>query len=209
AVGISGEGGNVLRRTLIIFAQGGVRRHPYLFTEIEALQNPDRERGFEIFAETFDNHVAFTVSNVAGALFHNLTFGLLASAPPHAGATACCWRQLARASRSFALVADMSVALLGGSLKRKQKITGRMADALTELYLLSVVLKRYDDDGRPPADLKLVDYCTKNCLYRFDQALLGTLCNFPVRWAAWLVRPLVLPFGSRRPASDNAGKEIV
>jgi acyl-CoA dehydrogenase len=149
------------------------------------------------------------VSNVAGALFHNLTCGLLASAPPHAGATAYWWRQLARASRSFALIADMTVALLGGGLKTKQKITGRMADALTELYLLSAVLKRYDDDGRQRADLKLVDYCAQNCLYRFDQALLGTLRNFPVRWAAWLMRPLVLPFGPRRPVSDYAGKEIV
>jgi len=208
-VGITVEGANILTRTLITFAQGALRSHPYLFTEIEALQNPDRERGFEIFAETFDNHVAFTVSNVAGALFHNLTFALLASAPPHAGATAYWWRQLARASRSFALVADMTVALLGGGLKTKQKITGRMADALTELYLLSAVLKRYVDDGRPKPDLKLVDYCAQNCLYRFDQGLLGTLRNFPVRWAAWLMRPLVLPFGARRPASDYAGKEIV
>ena len=208
-VGITVEGANILTRTLITFAQGALRSHPYLFTEIEALQDTDKQRGFEIFAEMFDNHVAFTVSNVAGALFHNLTFGLLASAPPHAGATARWWRQLARASRSFALVADMSVALLGGGLKTKQKITGRMADALTELYLLSAVLKRYDDDGRPPADLKLVNYCAKNCLYRFDQALVGTLRNFPVRWAAWLMQPLVLPFGPRRPASDYAGKEIV
>ena len=83
--------------------------------------------------------------------------------------------QLARASRCFALVADLTVALLGGGLKVKQKITGRMADALAELYLLSSVLKRFDDDGRPPEDLKLVDYCAQNCLYRFDQALLGVL----------------------------------
>jgi acyl-CoA dehydrogenase len=208
-VGITVEGANILTRTLITFAQGALRSHPYLFTEIQALQNPDKERAFEVFAETFDNHVAFTVSNTAGALFHNLTFGLFASAPPHAGAAGRWWRELARASRSFALVADMTVALLGGGLKVKQKITGRMADALAELYLLSAVLKRYDDDGRQKADLKLVDYCAKNCLYRFDQALLGTLRNLPVRWAAWLMRPLVLPFGPRRPASDREGKEIV
>jgi acyl-CoA dehydrogenase len=104
----------------------------------------------------------------------------------------------------------MPVALLGGGLKVKQKITGRMADALAELYLLSSALKRYDDDGRPPEDLKLVDYCARNCLYRFDQALLGVLRNFPQRWAAWLMAPLVFPFGTRhRPPSDKEGKEIV
>ncbi|MGH6832522.1 MAG: acyl-CoA dehydrogenase domain-containing protein, partial [Methyloceanibacter sp.] len=186
-VGITVEGANILTRTLITFAQGALRSHPYLFTEIEALQDQDRQRGIELFARTFDDHVAFTVSNAAGALFHNLTFGLFASAPPNAGATARWWRELARASRSFALVADLTVALLGGGLKVRQKITGRMADALSELYLLSAVLKRYDDDGGPKEDLKLVDYCAQNCLYRFDQALLGTLRNFPVRWAAWLM----------------------
>jgi acyl-CoA dehydrogenase len=195
---------------LITFAQGALRSHPYLFTEIEALQDQDRQRGVELFARTFDDHVSYTVSNAAGALFHNLTFGLFASAPPNAGATARWWRELARASRSFALVADLTVALLGGGLKVRQKITGRMADALSELYLLSAVLKRYDDDGRPKEDLKLVDYCAQNCLYRFDQALLGTLRNFPVRWAAWLMVPLVFPLGARRrPASDRDGKEIV
>jgi acyl-CoA dehydrogenase len=209
-VGITVEGANILTRTLITFAQGALRSHPYLFTEIEALQDQDRQRGVELFARAFDDHVAFTVSNVAGALFHNLTFGLFASAPPNAGPTARWWRELARASRSFALVADLTVALLGGGLKVRQKITGRMADALSELYLLSAVLKRYDDDGRPKEDLKLVDYCAQNCLYRFDQALLGTLRNFPVRWAAWLMVPLVFPLGARRrPASDRDGKEIV
>ena len=209
-VGITVEGANILTRTLITFAQGALRSHPYLFTEIEALQDNDTERGTALFARAFDDHVAFTVSNAAGALFHNLTFGLFASAPPNAGATHRWWRELARASRSFALVADLTVALLGGGLKVKQKITGRMADALAELYLLSAVLKRYDDDGRKPEDLKLVSYCAKNCLYRFDQALLGTLRNFPQRWAAWLMAPLVFPFGvRRRPASDTEGKAIV
>jgi acyl-CoA dehydrogenase len=209
-VGITVEGANILTRTLITFAQGALRSHPYLFTEIEALQDKDQERGTELFARAFEDHVAFSVSNAAGALFHNLTFGIFASSPPNAGATARWWRELARAARSFALVADMTVALLGGGLKVKQKITGRMADALAELYLLSTVLKRYDDDGRPPEDLKLVDYCARNCLYRFDQALLGTLRNFPQRWAAWLMAPLVFPFGARhRPAGDKEGREIV
>ena len=210
-VGITVEGANILTRTLIAFAQGALRSHPYLFTEIEALQDQDRERGLKVFERTFDNHVAFTLSNAAGALFHNLSFGAFASAPPNAGLAAHWWKQLARASRSFALVADLTVALLGGGLKVKQKITGRMADALAELYLLSTVLKRFDDDGRPRADLKLVDYCARNCLFRFDQALRGVLDNFPVRrHAAWAMRPLVFPLGSwRRPASDKAGKEIV
>jgi acyl-CoA dehydrogenase len=207
---ITVEGANILTRTLITFAQGALRSHPYLFTEIEALQDKDRERGVASFERAFDGHVAFTVSNAFGALFHNITLGVFASSPPNAGPTRRWWRQLARASRSFALVADLTVVLLGGGLKVKQKITGRMADALAELYLLSAILKRYEDDGSPRADLKLVDYCAENCLYRFDQALAGTLDNFPMAWAGTLMRPLVFPLGvMRRPASDRQGKEIV
>jgi acyl-CoA dehydrogenase len=209
-VGITVEGANILTRTLITFAQGALRSHPYLFTEIEALQDHDRERGLAAFERALDGHVAFTVANAFGALFHNLTFGLFASAPPNAGATRRWWRQLARASRSFALVADLTVALLGGGLKVKQKITGRMADALSEIYLLSTILKRYDDDGRPRDDLKLVDYAAQNCLYHFDHALAGVLDNFPVIWAGVLMRLLVFPLGvMRRPASDKEGKAIV
>ena len=208
-VGITVEGANILTRTLITFAQGALRSHPYLFAEIEALQDPDPDSSIETFEKTFDQHVAFTLSNAAGALFHNLTFGVFAPAPKNAGDMTYWWRQLARASRSFALVADLTVALLGGGLKVKQKITGRMSDALAELYLLSTILKRYEDDGYPKEDRKIVDLCARNCLNRFDRALRGTLDNFPARWAAWIMRPLVLPFGVRRPASDKAGKEIV
>ncbi len=81
-VGITVEGANILTRTLITFAQGALRSHPYLFTEIEALQNPDQQQGVAAFERAFDGHVAFTVSNVFGAFFHNVTLGVFASAPP-------------------------------------------------------------------------------------------------------------------------------
>ena len=204
-VGITVEGANILTRSLITFAQGSLRSHPYLFAEIEALTDGD----VEAFEKLFDDHRAFLFSNAAGALFHNVTFGVFAGAPVDAGDMKHWWRQLSRASRSFALVADLTVALLGGSLKVKQKISGRMADALAELYLLSSILKRYEDDGRQGADNNLVAYCARNGLARFDQALCGVIDNFPVRWAAWLMRPLVLPFGSRRPAPDKDAKTIV
>ncbi|MGE3627470.1 MAG: acyl-CoA dehydrogenase, partial [Hyphomicrobiales bacterium] len=172
-VGITVEGANILTRTLITFAQGALRSHPWLYKEVQSLQDSDEERGFDRFSEAFTGHVSFAVANVFGSLFHNLTFGLLASAPAHAGVTRKWYRQLARSARSFALVADLTVALLGGGLKTKQKITGRLADALSELYLLSCVLKRFEDDREPAADRPIVDYCAANCLYRFQAAMRG------------------------------------
>ena len=208
-VGITVEGANILTRTLITFAQGALRAHPYLYKEVQAVQNPDRRAGLKAFEHAFNGHIAFSLSNVSGALFHNLTGGIFADAPEKAFGTADWYRQLWRASRSFALVADLTVALLGGGLKTKQRITGRMADALSELYMLSCVLKRYEDDGRPEADQIIVELAARNGLYRFQQAIGGVIDNFPVAPARYLMRLAVFPLGRRmKPASDKLGRAV-
>jgi acyl-CoA dehydrogenase len=209
-VAITVEGSNILSRTLITFAQGVLRSHPWLYKEVQALQDADKERGLDDFEKAFAGHVSFAVANLFGSLFHNLTGGYFAGAPAHARGTKRWYRQLARSSRSFALVADLTVASLGGGLKTKQKITGRLADALSELYFLSCILKRFEDDGEPASDRKIVDYCAANCLYRFQQALKGAVDNFPVRPMGLIMRVLAFPLGALcRPASDRLGKEIV
>ncbi len=208
-VGITVEGANILTRTLITFAQGALRSHPYLYREIQAAQNKDESAGLEAFDDAFSNHVAFSVSNAAGALFHNLTGGMFADAPDQAYGTSEWYRQLWRQSRNFALVADLTVILLGGGLKTKQKITGRMADALSELYLLACVLKRYEDDGRPGEDRIVVELAARNGLYRFQEALAGAIDNFPITAARLPMRWLVFPLGRHyKPASDELGREI-
>ena len=209
-VGITVEGANILTRSLITFAQGALRAHPYLYDEVKALQNVDDEEGLEQFEEALYGHVSFTLSNIFGAFFHNITGGRFASVPPKSYATARWYRQLARGSRNFALMADLCVALLGGGLKVRQKTTGRMADALSELYLLSCMLKRFEDDGKPSSDRQIMNYCAQNALYRFQQSLKGTIDNFPVKMARPLMRILVLPLGARfKPAEDMAGKKLV
>ncbi len=209
-VAITVEGANILTRTLITFAQGALRSHPYLYREVQAVQDPDPRRGLAAFEPVFLDHVSFSIANVFGALFHNVTGGLFGSAPPKAFGVEGWYRQLWRASYNFALVADLSVALLGGGLKTKQKLTGRLADALSELYLLACVLKRFEDDGRFEADRPIVDLALRNGLYRFQEALAGTVDNFPAFWARLLMRVLVFPLGRRyRPAPDSLGKLVV
>ena len=208
-VGITVEGANILTRTLITFAQGALRSHPYLYKEVQAAQDTDRKRGLAAFEDAFNNHISFSVSNVAGAFFHNLTGGAFASAPRGVRTMSIWYRQLARASRSYAFLADLTVALLGGGLKTKQKITGRMADALSELYMLSAVLKRYEDDGRPEGDEAIVELAARNGLYRFQEAMAGTIENFPARWARPLMSVVVFPLGRRfRQASDALGHTV-
>ncbi|WP_414462807.1 acyl-CoA dehydrogenase [Hyphomicrobium sp. DY-1] len=208
-VGITVEGANILTRTLITFAQGALRSHPYLYKEVQAAQNPDKKRGLDDFENAFNNHIAFSLSNATGAFVHNVTGGAFVKAPDHALRMSDWYRQLGRASRSYAFVADMTVALLGGGLKIKQKITGRMADALSELYLLSATLKRYEDDGRPEGDELIVQLAAENALHRFQEAMSGVIDNFPVRWARPLMRAVVFPLGRRRkPASDTLGHRV-
>jgi acyl-CoA dehydrogenase len=209
-VGITVEGANILTRSLITFAQGALRSHPYLYEEIKAAQNPDRQRGLAAFDTAFGNHIAFSLSNAFGAFFHNITGGLFATVPEKAYGTAEWYRQLGRASRNFALVADVTVAVLGGGLKTRQKITGRLADALSELYLLSCVLKRYQDDGKPENDQLIVEFCARNALHRFQEAIAGTIENFPNWLVRMKLRAIVFPFGHPyRPASDHLGHKIV
>ena len=130
--------------------------------------------------------------------------------PEKAYGTAEWYRQLWRASRSFAFVADMTVAVLGGGLKTKQKLTGRLADALSELYLLCCVLKRYEDDGKPANDRHIVALAAQNGLFRFQEALRGTIDNFPVTPVRWLMRAVVFPFGAHyKPAPDWLGHKVV
>lgn len=209
-VGITVEGANILTRSLITFAQGALRSHPYLYAEITAAQNADRAKGLDDFERAFLAHVSFAMSNVFGALFHNMTGGLFGSVPASTGGNAEWYRRMWRASRNFALVADLTVATLGGGLKVKQKITGRLADALSELYFIACALKRFEDDGRPEADLKIVALVAQNGFYRFEEALEGTIDNFPVAPVRWLMRWVVFPFGRAwRPAPDDLGHVVV
>jgi len=140
---------------------------------------------------------------MSGSLLHALSFGRFASTPTHSE-MARWYRQLARYSQSFALVGDWTVAFLGGNLKRKQRLAGRMADILSDLYLLSAVLKRFEDEGRQKEDAPLVDAIARDHLFNIEQSFAGVFANFPNPVLRWLMRALVFPLGRhRKPASDR------
>ena len=209
-VGITVEGANILTRTLITFAQGALRSHPYLYKEVNAINNPDKEAGFAEFEPLLYGHLKYSLSNFFGTAFHNKTFGAFAHAPHHGGNITKWYRALSRASRNFALLSDVTVALLGGALKMRQKISGRMADALSELYFISAILKRYEDDGQITGDLIFVDYCVQNALHRYYRAIDMVLQNYPSPFVGFILRCVIFPFGRHHePAKDRLGKAIV
>jgi acyl-CoA dehydrogenase len=208
-VSITVEGANILTRSLIVFAQGALRSHPYLYAEVEAAQNADRQAGLIAFEKAFEGHVAFSASNLFGSIFHNVTFGLFAEPAPDA-AEPRYYQQLYRASTNFALMADMCLALLGGGLKVRQRTTGRMADALSELYFAACLLKRYEDDGRLPAERPVFDYAVQKALYGFYAAMQDAIDNFPVRAARPLLKFCVFPLGNHfKKPKDGLAKAAV
>ncbi|SFZ83700.1 acyl-CoA dehydrogenase [Devosia enhydra] len=208
-VAITVEGANILTRSLITFAQGALRAHPYLYAEIAAAQNADRKAGLRAFDTAFSGHVGFMLRNMTGSFLHGLSGGAFASTPVNHEMSRW-YRQLARYAQSFALVGDWTVAFLGGDLKRKQRLSGRMADILSELYLLSAVLKRYEDEGRQAEDRPLVDAIARDCIHAMETQFAAVFANFPNPVLATLMRVLVFPLGRHaKPASDKETYRLV
>jgi acyl-CoA dehydrogenase len=207
-VAITVEGANILTRSLILFGQGAMRCHPYLAEEIAAASLDDPGEGLDRFDRALAAHLGYILRNASRAFIYGLSGNLLAPSPVK-GETARYFRQLNRFSAAFAITADLALLLLGGALKRMESISGRFADALGYLYLCSAVLKRFEDDGRPPEDLPLVRWAAEYALYRVQEALDGIARNFPHRLAALKIRAWALPLGRRlRPPSDALGREV-
>jgi acyl-CoA dehydrogenase len=196
-IAITVEGANIVTRALIQFGQGAIRCHPYLLKEMQALEDTDRARGLDAFDQAFWGHVGHSLANATRAWGRAWTGGLIAPAPD-AGTATPFYRQLSRHAAAFALAVDLSLLTLGGALKRKEMISARFGDILSELYLSSAALKRWNDEGRQADDLPLLQYCLEASLATIEVRFDEIIANFPVRPVAWLLRFLIQPFGPRR-----------
>ena len=204
-ISITVEGANILTRNLMIFGQGATRCHPYVLAELEAAANPDAEQGLKQFDSLLLKHIGFAVGNTFGALWQGLTAGAFNSAPV-SGETAKYYKQLSRMSRALALSADFSMLILGGELKRREMLSARLGDVLSQLYIASAVLKFYEDSGRQQCDLPFVHYSLQRALFEIGRAFDGFFANFPNRIVARLLKTLVFPFGIgyKMPGDDTA-----
>ncbi len=207
-IGITVEGANILTRSLIIFGQGAVRAHPYVLKEIKAAHDPDRKRAVHDFDVALFGHISFSMSNAVRAWLYGLTDGRGISVPTGAP-TLRYYQQLTRYSAAFAIAADVSMLVLGGGLKRREKISARLGDVLSNMYMCSAALKRFEDDGRPDEDLPLLHWAMQDALYKLQVAFDGVIQNFPSRIAAMLLRALIFPLGKRlTPPSDELGHQV-
>lgn len=206
-IAITVEGANILTRSMIIFGQGAMRCHPYIFKEFEAAQIKDEKERLKQFDRVLMGHLSFTLSNFVRSITLGLTSGLIASAPGKK--TKRFFQQATRFSASFALLADMSLLVLGGSLKRRENISARLGDILSYLYLLSAVLKHFYDEDKQPEDLPIVRWTVKTCLYQIQIRFNEILKNFPNRFMGYFLRLFIFPLGKHfSPPSDRLQHQV-
>ncbi len=207
-IGITVEGANILTRSLIIFGQGAIRAHPYVLKEIHAAHDQDAGRAIRDFDEALFGHISFSLSNAVRTVLYAWTGGRLIPVPTEPP-TKCYYQQLTRYSAAFAFTADIAMLVLGGGLKRREKLSARMGDVLSQMYLCSAVLKKFEDDGRPDDDLPLLHWAMQDALYRIQVAFDGVLQNFPNRFFALMLRAMIFPLGQcRKPPSDEIGHHV-
>ena len=208
-IGITVEGANILTRSMIIFGQGAIRCHPWVLKEISATQEPDAARALRDFDIAFFGHAAFVVGNLVRVLVLGLTRACFIRVPGDAH-TRRYYRQLTRFAAGFALLADAAMFVLGGSLKRRERLSARLGDVLSQLYLASAVLKRYEDAGRPADDLPLLHWAMQDALLRTQEAFSGLFDNLPGRVVGFVMRQLIFCHGLEYKApSDALGQQVV
>ncbi|MFP3407882.1 MULTISPECIES: acyl-CoA dehydrogenase [Pseudomonas] len=205
---ITVEGANILSRNLMIFGQGAIRCHPFVLKEMALAAREDRDQALVEFDELLMKHIMFAAGNAASTLVYGLGLGHLEKVPGDALSQGY-FRALNRQAAAFALMADLSMMLLGGALKRRERLSARLGDVLSYLYLASAALKRYHDLGSPEHMRALLRWAMEESLGQAENALDRLLDNFPNRFMGCALRVLVFPFGRRHTGpSDELDAEV-
>ncbi|MBL1417682.1 MAG: acyl-CoA dehydrogenase FadE [Moritella sp.] len=195
-IAITVEGANILTRNLIIYGQGAIRCHPFVLAELNAAALDDQNKGLQDFDAALFGHVGFAMSNFFRSFVMGITNGK-GSAAPFKDETAQYYQQMNRLSANLAFLSDVAMGVLGGELKRKERVSARLGDILSQLYLSSATLKRFEDEGRQKDDLPFVHWALQDSLFKAEQAIDELLRNFPVRVVGIALRAMVLPTGTR------------
>ncbi|MGL5153994.1 MAG: acyl-CoA dehydrogenase FadE, partial [Aeromonas veronii] len=193
-IAVTVEGANILTRSMIIYGQGAIRCHPYVLPEMLAASHPDKEQALKDFDKAVFSHVGFAISNLVRSFWLGIT-GARFAAAPYKDQTKGYYQQLSRLSANLAFLSDMAMGTLGGELKRKERVSARLGDVLSQLYLASSALKLYQDEGRQQADLPLLHWALQDAMFKAQEAIDELLRNFPNRWIGLALRAVVLPLG--------------
>jgi acyl-CoA dehydrogenase len=193
-IAVTVEGANILTRSMIIYGQGAIRCHPYVLSELQAANQSDNEQALNDFDGALFGHIGFSISNISRSLWCSLS-GARFLTSPYEDETRRYYQLLTRFSANLAMLSDIAMLTLGADLKRKERISARLGDVLSYLYLASATLKRYNDDGRNNSDLPLVQWAVEDCLYNIQHAFDELINNFPNKAVAVILRLIIFPLG--------------
>lgn len=208
-VAITVEGANILTRSLMIFGQGSMRCHPYLFEELQLLQAEDKAAAFKEFSPLLFKHLAYTFNRAAKALAFSITGGSDEGSKQADDFSKSYYSKINRFSADFALTADMALGILAGDLKRKEMLSGRLADIHAHLFIATAILKYYEQGQRTEAEQKHAELALNKALYQVQEAFFGFYDNFPMPLAAAMVKLICFPFGRPIAApSDQLKQEV-
>ncbi|MDO8932574.1 MAG: acyl-CoA dehydrogenase, partial [Rhodocyclaceae bacterium] len=209
-VAITVEGANILTRSLIVFGQGAVRCHPYVLRELMAVREADAAKALADFDRALTGHAGFTLANAVRAFAMGLTGSHFVAVPAAiAPETTRYYQQLTRFSAAFAFLADISMLLMGGDLKRREKLSARLGDILSLMYLCSATLKRYEAEGRQEDDAPLMHWAIWDAMFAAQNAFEGVIANYPNKFVAGILHRFIFPLG--RPyvvPSDRLGHAV-
>lgn len=194
-IAITVEGANILTRNMIIFGQGAIRCHPYILKEMAAAKLADHQAALNAFDPVILKHIAFAISNTIRSVVLGFSGSHLAKAP--SGPLKRYYQLTTRFSAAFALLSEVTMLSLGGTLKRKESISARLGDILSYLYILSAIFKHYHDQGEPMEDLPLIHYACQFSLFEIQKHFADILHNFPNRMLAFTLSMLIFPLGKR------------
>lgn len=207
-ISITVEGANIMTRSLMIFGQGAILCHPWVMKEMKAAQLEDPKQRIDEFDGALFGHIGYAISNAVRSWWFGLTGAKIGSAPGD-DYTRRFYRKLNRYSACLSVMSDTSMLLLGGKLKFKESLSGRLGDVLSHLYIASAMLKRYQDEGNPAGDQPLLAWAFHDSINKIETALSGALRNFPIRPVGWLLWLLIFPWGRRAQApSDRLGHRV-
>jgi acyl-CoA dehydrogenase len=155
-------------------------------------------------------HVGFTIRNGFRALWLGMTgshfVNVAADVAPEMRRY---YQQLTRFSAAFAFLADISLLVMGGSMKRREKLSARLGDILAQMYLMSATLKRYEAEGRQQADAPLAHWAIWDAMYQAQQAFDGVIENFPNRFIGAFLHRSIFPWGHPYVVpSDELGHQV-
>ena len=205
---ITVEGANILTRSMMIFGQGAIRCHPYVLKEMQAARMEDPEEGLAEFDRQLFGHIGYSIGNAVRSMVLGLSFARFAAVPTDRK-TARYYRKLTRYSAALAFASDVAMLMLGGKLKHKERISGRLGDVLSQLYICSAMLKRFEIQGRPAADQPILAWAFHDSIHKIQNALGLVVDNFPSRTVRILLSVFIFPFGRHeRQPGDRLGHKV-